>query len=467
MKRGSKTTFESSSMLPRIACIILICQLICCGFCNGQKTTVINHFKGDTTGRGTAGFSPSGTAEHRIIINYYEPADQQQLDNFQELVSSYLNLYIDRCAEIVDNDVKLKKSKKETLRELNDIVKGVLEFYEYEKLKDFKGFSKMVENKLADIDKLDFRKSDFAAGAADEESKQRMQRFYMQKEISDLKLLANMEVGIFSDGNLMVISAVDETLIDDGAKQKLIENYTAFDPNLPLKPIKVQLSEASLALINFKDTTTLNGSGSAQSLSYSNTDNEFSAQILALLESNNAKLDGMQKQIDDLRTEQLKLWQQQQDEKSFAMQKQIDDLREMVFALVQMNTGDAIADGGKATVKPEKFNGATVSNVPGSMNVYFAKSMTVLDAGSKLALNEIVDILARDPSLNLIITGFADKTGDAAKNLLLSQQRANAVKKFLTGSGLPSERFITKYFGDRDSKQENTNDRKVVIEFVR
>jgi len=93
--------------------------------------------------------------------------------------------------------------------------------------------------------------------------------------------------------------------------------------------------------------------------------------------------------------------------------------------------------------------------------------MTVLDAGSKLALNEIVDILARDPSLNLIITGFADKTGDAAKNLLLSQQRANAVKKFLTGSGLPSERFITKYFGDRDSKQENTNDRKVVIEFVR
>lgn len=454
-------------MLTRIAYIILIIQLFCCGLSFGQKTTVINHYQGDTTGRGTDGYLPSKTAEHRVVINYYEPADQQQLDKFQDLVSSYLNLYIDHCAEMVNNDVKLKNSKKETLRDLNNIVKGVLEFYEYEKLKDFKGFSKIVENKITEIDKLDFRNSTFAAGASDEASKQQMQRFYMQKEISDLKLLANMEVGIFSDGNLMVVSAVDETIIDSGAKQKLIENYTAFDPKMPLNPIKVQLSDESLALINIKDNTTIDGKTNPAVPTNGNANNDFAAQVLKLMEVNNAKLDGMQKQIDDLRTEQLKLWQQQQDEKSLAMQKQIDDLREMVFALVQMNTGDAIADGGKATVNPEKFRNSTVSNVPGSMNVYFAKSAVVLDAGSKLALNEIVDILARDPSLNLILTGYADKTGDAAKNLLLSQERANAVKKFLISSGLSPDRFITKYFGDRDSKQENTNDRKVVIEFVR
>jgi outer membrane protein OmpA-like peptidoglycan-associated protein len=137
----------------------------------------------------------------------------------------------------------------------------------------------------------------------------------------------------------------------------------------------------------------------------------------------------------------------------------------MVFALVKMNSGDALADV-KPSLLPSRSAG-TVTNLPGSMNIYFQKGSTLLDAGSVLSLNEIVDILARSPGLKLIVTGYADKTGDAAKNLLLSQQRANEVKKFLSASGLPQDRFITKYFGDRDSQQESKNDRKVTIEFVK
>jgi outer membrane protein OmpA-like peptidoglycan-associated protein len=324
-----------------------------------------------------------------------------------------------------------------------------------------------VEDKINAIDRLDFRKTNIAADATTDADRQYMQRSYVMKELSDLKLLVDMEVGFFSSDNLMVVSSIDETLINDETKQQLLEDYLAYDKNKPLQPIKVKLSDESLALINFKDNTTITGKADTYSSANTKDDGSLTAQVLKLLESNNAKLDGMQKQIDDLRTEQLRLWQQQQDEKSLAMQKQIDDLREMVFALVQMNTGDAIADGGKGTVAPERFKAVTVSNVPSSMNVYFAKAMTTLDAGSKLALNEIVDILARDPSLNLIITGYADKTGDAAKNLIISQERANNVKRFLISSGLSSDRFITKYFGDRDSSNESTNDRKVLIEFVR
>ncbi|MFN5621861.1 MAG: OmpA family protein, partial [Flavobacteriales bacterium] len=177
-------------------------------------------------------------------------------------------------------------------------------------------------------------------------------------------------------------------------------------------------------------------------------------------------LEGMQQQIDLLRSEQLKLWQQQQDEKNLTMQKQIDDLREMVFALVKMNSGDAIADGSNTLLPPDNRS-ATIANLPGSMNVYFAKGSTKLDAGSVLSLNEIVDILARTPQLKLMVTGFADKSGDPAKNLLLSQQRANEVKQFLIDSGLSADRFITKYYGDRDSREESSNDRRVMVEFVR
>jgi outer membrane protein OmpA-like peptidoglycan-associated protein len=425
-----------------------------------QKTTVINHFPKDTTGRG--GLVPTKTSEHRIIINYYQPADDQQLDQFQDLVSSYLSLYIENCAEMKSDDVHLRKSRKETLRDLNGIVKGVLEFYEYEKLKDFKGFSAMVANKLDAIEGLDFSKTTFAAGAVDEESRRRMQKFYLDKEISDLKLLVNMEVGIFGDDNLMVISGSEETIIDDGAKEYLLGEYLAYDPKKPLEPIKVSLSNESLALINFKDTTALGGE---QQNATSAVNDQFMSQILSLLQTNNEKLDGMQRQIDDLRAEQLRIWQEQQDEKNLTMQKQIDDLREMVFALVKMNSGDAVADL-RPSLPPPRSEG-TVSNLPGSMNIYFEKGSTMLNAGSKLSLNEIVDILARSPGLKLIVTGYADRTGDPGKNLLLSQQRANEVKSFLAASGLSQDRFITKYFGDRDSNQESRNDRKVTIEFVK
>ena len=452
-------------MSVRIALIILAFQVFCSGSSLAQKTTVINHYPKDTTGLGEGGIIPSKTAEHRIIINYYEPADAAHLDQFQALVSSYINLYVERCAIIEEDDVKLKKSKKETLRDLDNIVKGALEFYDYQNLKGFKGFSVMVSNKLASIDELNFSKTDFAAGAADDESKQRMQKFYLEKELSDLKLLANMEVGIYGDDNLMVISSSDETLIDDEAKKKLMKEYTSFDPKEPLRPIRVQLSDESLALINFQDTSTLPLDDSGENGVTADA-SDFAAEVLKLLEVNNQKLDGMQQQIDDLRTEQIAMWEKQQEDRNLTMQRQIDDLREMVFALVQMNTGDAIADAGNATVKPTKLEG-TVSNLPGSMNVFFPTGSSRLDAGSKMSLNEIVDILARSPSLKLIVTGYADRTGDAAKNLLLSQQRANEVKRFLASSGLSPDRFITKYFGDRDSRDESSSDRKVMIEFVR
>lgn len=454
---SSKVTLKVREMKFAWTCLLLMVFALSL---DAQKTTVINHFPKDTTGKGE--LIPTRTTEHRIVINYYEPANEQQLDQFDKLVSSYLALYIDRCAVLENGKVNLRKSKKETLRDLNGIVKGVLDFYEYEKLKDFKGFSSMVSNKLEGIDELDFSKNDFAAGATDEDSKRRMQKFYLDKELSDLKLLANMEVGIFGDDNLMVVSSSDETVIDDGAKQRILDEYFAYDPNKTLEPIKVRLSDESLALINFKDTTKL-GNGTISEPA--KPPGDFAAEVIKLLQANNEKLDGMQKQIDDLRAEQLRIWQEQQDEKNITMQKQIDDLREMVFALVKMNSGDAVADT-KPSLPPVKSEG-TVSNLPGSMNIYFDRGSALLNAGSKLSLNEIVDILARSPGLKLIVTGYADKTGDPAKNLLLSQQRANEVKKFLTASGLPQDRFITKYFGDRDSINESKSDRKVTIEFVK
>lgn len=442
----------------RIACIGFL-LLSHSALLQAQKTTVVHHYPVDTTGLSEGKIIPARTEEHRIVINYYDHADRVHLDQFQQLISSYLSLYIERCAYIDQGDVKLRDSKKETIRKLNGIVKGALEFYAYESLKDFKGFSPMVEQKLQAIAMLDFSEMEFSSGKDDEAAEQRMRLNYLDKELSDLKLLVNMEVGIYGTENLMVVKGSEEIMIDHGAHQQLLDQYLGGEKMTPLEPIRVELEKGQLATIDMTDQSRLQ-------LEESNAAYAANERILQLLESNNAKLDGMQQQIDVLRSEQLKLWQQQQDEKNLTMQKQIDDLREMVFALVKMNSGDAIADGSNTLLPPDNRN-ASIANVPGSMNVYFAKGSTKLDAGSVLSLNEVVDILGRTPQLKLMVTGFADKSGDPARNLVLSQQRAGAVKEFLVDSGLDADRFITKYYGDRDSQQESSNDRRVMVEFVR
>jgi len=444
--------------MKHLSLLFAICCLVSFEL-SAQKTTIVQHYPKDTIGLAAGKIIPARSEEHRIIINYYEHADEVALNRFEQLVSSYLAMYVEKCASIQNGDVKLRRSKKETMKDLNGIVKGAVDFYDYQQLSGFNGFSKVVDQKLAAIDALDFRTVEFSAGSDDEEAENRMRKNFLDKELADLNILVRMEVGLYGEENLMVVQGSEEIVIDNGAREKLLEQYLGDQKWAPLEPIRVELDGSGLATIDLNDCSRLDTSLPEES-------GAINAQLLELLQSNNEKLDGMQRQIDDLRSEQLKLWQQSQDEKNVVMQKQIDDLREMVFALVKMNTGDAVADGSNMLLPPSKSEGS-VTNLPGSMNVYFPKGSVKLDAGAALSLNEIVDILARSPQLKLIVTGYADKSGDAARNLLLSQQRANSVKEFLVKSGLSADRFITKYYGDRDSVQEGLSDRKVVIEFVR
>jgi outer membrane protein OmpA-like peptidoglycan-associated protein len=364
-------------------------------------------------------------------------------------VESYLSTYIARCADIENNAVILKKSKKETLRDINAIVKGALTFYEYNHLKDFNGFSAMIEDKLSAIDQIDFRKSKSIRNGASQAEIRSIQEFYLQKELEDLKILINIELGMFSGNNLMVKTSSEQTLVDPETKRELLKQYTGSDRNAPLGPIKVKISDESLAMINFKDTSTLDPAPSPPP-----ANNDLMGKVLELLEQNNRKLDLMQAQMDQMRVEQIQMWQQQQDAKNLAMQNQIDELRTLVA-------------GGKIqspkAVAPSAGSGE-VLNFPQKVELYYASGSSQLDASSQYALNEIVDLLARQPNVQVVISGYADKTGSPEKNLLISQKRATGVKAFFVQSGLDARRFVTKHHGDKVAS-ETGNNRRVVIEF--
>jgi outer membrane protein OmpA-like peptidoglycan-associated protein len=87
------------------------------------------------------------------------------------------------------------------------------------------------------------------------------------------------------------------------------------------------------------------------------------------------------------------------------------------------------------------------------------------------SINEIYNLLKKDASLKFEIDGHTDNTGNAAHNLTLSQQRADAVKAQLVSMGIDGSRLSTKGFGDTKPISDNSspegkaNNRRV--EFVK
>jgi len=238
--------------------------------------------------------------------------------------------------------------------------------------------------------------------------------------------------------------------VDEKTKQELLAEYTGSDKNTPLGPIRVKISEESVALINFKDTSSLDNSPSP-----SGHDHEVMNKVLQLLEQNTSKLDQMQSQIDQMRLEQIKLWQDQQNEKNLALQSQIDELKQLIQAGQIPSQGIGIANP----------SSNTVLNFPKKVELFYKTGETNLDASSQLALNEIIDLLARQPQVKVIVSGYADQTGTASSNLLISQKRAVAVKNFFIKSGLDGDRFVTTFHGDKAVSNVGNN-RKVTVEFI-
>ena len=99
-------------------------------------------------------------------------------------------------------------------------------------------------------------------------------------------------------------------------------------------------------------------------------------------------------------------------------------------------------DFGKATIKPSSF----------------------------VALDELAESLLKSPEKGLEIIGHTDNVGSASVNLKLSQERANAVKKYLLSKGIEESRLVaigkgmTEPIADNNTEEGRNKNRRV--EFI-
>lgn len=402
-------------------------------------------------------FSQTDAKGGRVLVRYFEPATGDDVERLQDLIGASLNYYIDHSAALTADRIHFFKAKKEMMRDMNDIVKSAIRIYDFKTLQDFNGFSAAVENKLSEMEGRDFNDSPFARSITDADSGKKMRYVFVQNELNELKLLANVEVGNFSNHNLLVNTGGEETVMDAATRDSL-NKLLQYNGDTLLPFLTPGYSNATIELLNTPDKSTIDGQSA--------DGNDVNREILELLKQNTQRLENMQGQIDQLRAEQIQLFEQRQNERNQELQAQIDELRGMVIDLVKFNSGGATASGSGSVLLPGSGSG-TVSNIPDQVALYFPKAQTSPDMAALFALNEIVDMLARNQQVRVIITGYADKTGDPRLNLELSRRRANEVKAVFLRAGLSEERFITRYLGDRDSQSESNDDRKVIVSFVR
>jgi len=89
----------------------------------------------------------------------------------------------------------------------------------------------------------------------------------------------------------------------------------------------------------------------------------------------------------------------------------------------------------------------------GSIN--FDTDQATLTADSRATLDRASELMRQKPDMRLRVQGFTDSTGDAAHNVALSNQRSEAVNRYLTSKGIDKSRMTSEGFGD--SKPAATN----------
>jgi len=91
-------------------------------------------------------------------------------------------------------------------------------------------------------------------------------------------------------------------------------------------------------------------------------------------------------------------------------------------------------------------------------NVFFDSDSYILKEESKVELGKLYEFLAKNASLKIELGGHTDNTGDKAKNLVLSEQRAKSVMQYLVSKGIDQKRLTCKGYGDTKPIVENNSE---------
>lgn len=111
-----------------------------------------------------------------------------------------------------------------------------------------------------------------------------------------------------------------------------------------------------------------------------------------------------------------------------------------------------VANGGNMNMLGKKFTDLKLI----THGINFDVDKATIKPESMGTLNMIVGVLKDNPDVKFVIGGHTDNSGTPSHNLILSQQRADAVKAQLLTMGVADSRLIAKGFGDTKPIADNS-----------
>lgn len=139
------------------------------------------------------------------------------------------------------------------------------------------------------------------------------------------------------------------------------------------------------------------------------------------------------------------------------LEKEVDELKRMIALITQsQNLNDVVAADDLIYLP------ATTFDVPDDVKINFAKNDYSINSESLMMLNEVMDILIRNPKWKIIIHGFANDDVNTSINLELARNRSLEIQRMLLSAGIDPQQLVL-HFPDLKDPQ---NAPKVVLSFV-
>jgi hypothetical protein len=103
--------------------------------------------------------------------------------------------------------------------------------------------------------------------------------------------------------------------------------------------------------------------------------------------------------------------------------------------------------------KNQKTVGSIIKDAFDNLEFEFGKSK--IKDSSLPFLDELSSVLIAEPSWKLELAGHTDNKGSDELNMVLSKNRAEAVKSYLVGKNISADRIIVNYFGEKNPIASN------------
>jgi len=349
----------------------------------------------------TASTLAQNIERYALEVYILQPISASEATMFEDLLMNQLSYFLDKNMLVEDKKISYSAPVKKTLSQLDNLVDKDIKFYDYAALKDFKGFSETVKKKLENITNKSF---------LPETPSETVDKYLESQKIELINILKT-EIYVFSEKDLFITSKEVYTDLTAKEKQELINEIEEFKDGDLLSPIEIKFQE-----LDANDT-----SGEFLGIA---EEKDFADKVLDLLAENSQRLERLESELDQI-----------------------------------------AVDGFGSAIATQKPDAEIMSQLPSQMEFFFYSGSYQLSTATILQLNEIVEMLVRAPSIDVLITGYADNVGSAQTNLVLSKKRALEVKKFMKNSGISEDRFITNFFGEAKNAQLEKSERKVEIKF--